>query len=223
MNITNADELAKHRQSYFSLQKTFNPTEFDADDMAEKAQNAGFRYLIYTTVHCDGFINWPSKLTDYDISHTPYQKDLYGSLVKAFRKRGMKVGAYVCPSLWSNNSYWVPDAAHPATNEFALTSTGPVCNPSYLPADQPAKWKTYLTFLHGLVDELITNYAPDTFWFDCMNHPPADDTFLEVLQSKMRAANPNVVVNIRNGAWSDYYETNDQVRELQVQPVYKVF
>ena len=38
VKITNVTELAKHRQSYFDLQKTFNPTEFDADDMAEKAQ-----------------------------------------------------------------------------------------------------------------------------------------------------------------------------------------
>jgi hypothetical protein len=71
------EELAAHRQSYTDLAKTFDPVDFDP----------GFKYLMFTTVHCDGydcfflisiryvypmcylnpsgrFINWPSNLTD---------------------------------------------------------------------------------------------------------------------------------------------------------------
>ena len=43
-----------------------------------------------------------------------------------------------------------------------------------------------------------------------MSHPPADDTFLGDLQAKMRAANPNVVINVRDGIWSDYFSTTDE-------------
>ena len=39
--------------------------------MAKLAKAAGFKYLMYTTVHCDGFVNWPSNLTDYNIVNTP--------------------------------------------------------------------------------------------------------------------------------------------------------
>ena len=41
-------------------------------NMARLAKAAGFKYLIYTTVHCDGFMNWPSNLTDYNIGNTPW-------------------------------------------------------------------------------------------------------------------------------------------------------
>ena len=144
-------------------------------NMAKLAKAAGFKYLIYTTVHCDGFMNWPSNLTDYNIANTPWGKKgrgTYSELVKAFRAEGLKVGAYVCPSMWNNNSYWAPDA---------LTSTGPVCTPNYTPNTNPATWKTFNTFLHGLVKELSDLYAPDTFWFDCMNTPPMTDTHLETV------------------------------------------
>ena len=43
-------------------------------NMARLAKAAGFKYLIYTTVHCDGFMNWPSNLTDYNIMNTPWGK-----------------------------------------------------------------------------------------------------------------------------------------------------
>ena len=54
MNITNAAELAEHRKAYADLASTFDPINFNATDMAQRAKRAGFKYLVYTTVHCDG-------------------------------------------------------------------------------------------------------------------------------------------------------------------------
>lgn len=210
MNISTPAELSQHRQNYANLAKTFDPVSFNATNMAKLAKAAGFKYLVYTTVHCDGFMNWPSNLTDYTIANTPWGakgRGTYAELVQAFRAEGLKVGAYVCPSMWNNDSYWAPDA---------LRSPGPVCKPNYAPesAAGSAKWKTFNTFLHGLVTELVDLYAPDTFWFDCMNAPPDTDTHLEAVLDKMRSANPNVVINIRNGMWSDYTESGDQQEAL---------
>ena len=47
-------------------------------------------------MHCDGFVNWPSNLTDYNIANTPWGKKgrgTYSELVTAFRAEGLKVGA----------------------------------------------------------------------------------------------------------------------------------
>ena len=99
---------------------------------------------LFLPSHCDGFINWNTKLTDYNILNTPYNKDIFGEVAAAFRKRGIRVGAYVCPSLWNNDkygtrelppifltfllprpcSYWAPNATN---------SLGPVCAPNYDP------------------------------------------------------------------------------------------
>lgn len=115
------------------------------------------------------------------------------------------MGAYVCPSLWNNNSYFPPNA---------LTSFGPCCKPNYLPASDPTRWQQFTTFLHGLVRELSDLFAPDTFWFDCSNSPPNTDTHLEAVIETMRSANPDVVINIRGGMWSDYIESPDQSERL---------
>ena len=47
-------------------------------------------------MHCDGFVNWPSNVTDYNIANTPWGKKgrgTYSELAKAFRAEGLKVGA----------------------------------------------------------------------------------------------------------------------------------
>eukprot|EP01052_Picozoa_sp_SAG31_P007874 SAG31_NODE_384_length_16414_cov_7.492308_7_plen_193_part_00 len=54
LNITTTEQLAAHRQAYADLATTWDPVEFDARKMARLAKAAGFKYLIYTTVHCDG-------------------------------------------------------------------------------------------------------------------------------------------------------------------------
>lgn len=204
VSITGPAALKKHREAYAALATTFDPLQFDPVAMARLAKRAGFKYLMFTTVHCDGFVNWPSNLTNYSIANTPWGRKgrgTFAELVPAFRAEGLKVGAYVCPSLWNSDSYWAPSA---------LTATGPVCRPNYDPAVEPERWSEYTRLLHGLVAELVALFAPDAFWFDCSNEPPATDTHLEAVLRTIRSANPDAVVNIRNGMFSDYHETNDQ-------------
>ena len=74
VHIKDAAQLAAHRQAYRDLQHTFNPTAFNATDLAVRARAAGFRYLVFTTVHCDGFANWPSNVTAYNIANTPFAR-----------------------------------------------------------------------------------------------------------------------------------------------------
>eukprot|EP01052_Picozoa_sp_SAG31_P007873 SAG31_NODE_384_length_16414_cov_7.492308_6_plen_523_part_00 len=148
-------------------------------------------------------MNWPSNLTNYSIAHSAWGKrgrGTFSELVTAFRAEGLRVGAYVCPSLWNNNDYWAPNA---------LTATGQACTPNYAPAAEPERWHRFTSFLHGLISELISLYQPDAFWFDCVNSPPNTDTHLEALIQTMRAANPNVVINVRDGLFSDYIGASD--------------
>jgi len=65
-NITTLAELKEHRQQYRDLAKTYNPKDFNATHIAVAAKAAGFKYLVYTTVHCDGFANWDSQVTGYN-------------------------------------------------------------------------------------------------------------------------------------------------------------
>ena len=86
--------------------------------------------------------------------NTPFGRDLYGELVTEARKQGLKIGAYICPSLWLNNSYWAPDA-------FTALVHG--CYPSYNPQENSttkAWWNTFISYLHALSTEIYTQYSP---------------------------------------------------------------
>jgi len=108
--------------------------------------------------------------------------------------------------LWNNDDYWQPSA---------LTATGPVCAPNYDPSSDPVRWKRYSAFLHSLVKELVNLYQPDAFWFDCSTSSgDRTDTHLEAILSTIRTANKDAVVNVRNGVFSDYFETSDQQESL---------
>ena len=79
----------------------FNPTKLDTDQWCRAAKQAGMKYIVLVTKHHDGFCNWPTKYTNYSVSHTPYKGDLVGAVVNSARKHGLKVGFYY--SLWDRH------------------------------------------------------------------------------------------------------------------------
>lgn len=84
--------------------KIFNPSHFDANQIAQAAASAGFKGLISVAKHHDGFCLWPTKTTEYNISHTPWMAGK-GDMVKAFMEashaHGLAFGTYL--SAWDRN------------------------------------------------------------------------------------------------------------------------
>ncbi len=85
-------------------------TNIDADHYVEVMKAAGFKKIIVTAKHHDGFCIWNSKYTEYDIASTNYPGDVLAEVSAACTKYGMEMGLYISP--WDRNaeSYGYYDA-----------------------------------------------------------------------------------------------------------------
>ncbi len=79
------------------LPKYFNPTSYKPEEWVKLAKLAGFKYMVLTTKHHNGFCLWPTESTDFSVKNTPYKKDIVKQYVDACRKYDMKVGFYFSP------------------------------------------------------------------------------------------------------------------------------
>jgi alpha-L-fucosidase len=78
----------------------FNPSKLDARQWARAARAAGFRAMILTAKHHDGFCLWPSRMTSHSVASSPFRAghgDVVREFVDACRAEQLKVGLYLSP------------------------------------------------------------------------------------------------------------------------------
>jgi alpha-L-fucosidase len=86
-------------KEYEQLTTQFNPVKFDADKWVSFAKDAGFKYIVITSKHHDGFALFDSKVSTYDVvDATPFKRDIIGELAKACARQGMPLGFYYSQS-----------------------------------------------------------------------------------------------------------------------------
>jgi alpha-L-fucosidase len=119
----------------------FAPTALDARQWARSASAAGFRAMVLTAKHHDGFCLWPTRTTRHSVAASPWRGgggDVVREFTDACRAEGLRAGLYLSP--WDRN------------------------NPLY--GDSPRYNDLYCDQL----TELLTNYgAIHEVWFDGAN------------------------------------------------------
>ncbi|MCL2407228.1 MAG: alpha-L-fucosidase [Defluviitaleaceae bacterium] len=157
-------DVATFKKQYRDLNKSFNPIRFEPDKWARAAKEGGFKYLIFTTKHHDGFCMWDTKQTDYKVTNRdcPFsvnkRADIVSHVFEAFRRQRLGIAAYFSKADWDTPYYWPKD-------QFKGQFTGR--GPSYDPADNPELWEKFVQFTHNQIMELVTNYGRiDILWFD---------------------------------------------------------
>jgi alpha-L-fucosidase len=78
----------------------FAPGRLDIRQWARAARAAGFRAMILTAKHHDGFCLWPTRTTRHSVASAPWrggQGDVVDEFVRACRAEGLKPGLYLSP------------------------------------------------------------------------------------------------------------------------------
>ena len=136
---------------YTTLQKLFNPVNFNAAQWVANAKRAGMKYITFTTRHHDGFSNWDTKQSDWKITNTPYGKDVFKQLTDECRKQGLKIVAYYSLLDWYRSDY-----------QYETGETGRGTGRT-----AKSNWENYVAFMKAQLTELLTNYGEISgIWFD---------------------------------------------------------
>ena len=110
----------------------FAPAKLDARQWARAARAGGFRAMILTAKHHDGFCLWPTKTTEHSVRRSPFRAgsgDVVREFVDACRAESLNPGLYLSP--WDRNARVYGDS--PRYNDFycqqlteLLTQYGPI-------------------------------------------------------------------------------------------------
>lgn len=104
-----------------SESSAFAPTTVDCEQWASIAHECGFKGIILTAKHHDGFCLWPNKNSTHTIAQSTYkngQGDIVKELSEACAAEGIKFGIYDSPWDRYDSSY---GTGAPYNNTFAAT------------------------------------------------------------------------------------------------------
>ncbi len=177
---------------YQAYAKEYNPTNYNADEWVRLAKEAGMKYIVITAKHHDGFANFDTKASPWNIVQaTPYGKDVLKPLAAACRKYGLKLGFYYSQAQdWNNGGAAAGGKWDPAQQHDMDDYIDKVAVPQ--------------------MKELLSNYGefPAVLWWDTpvdMNQERADK-LIEVLKLK-----PGIIHNNRlGGGYKGDTETPEQ-------------
>jgi len=169
------------RAAYAALAQRFRGERFDADALCALARAAGQRYIVFTTMHHDGFRLYHTELSDFCSTKTASGRDFAAEILAAARRHGLRVGFYHSLNSWHDR----PDAV------AAL--------------ERPSARVRFVDRTLARVEELVRRYPGiDLLWYDGWWPFDAAGWRAEEMNARLRALAPQLLFNGRNGLPGDF-------------------
>jgi alpha-L-fucosidase len=169
------------REDYAALATRFTAEKFDAEALVDFAVTNGMRYIVFTTMHHDGFRLYHTELSDFCSTKTAARRDLVRELITAAARRDVRVGLYHSLNSWHDE----PDAV------AALEDGGARAR--------------FVERTLARVIELNRNFpTADVLWYDGWWPFDANGWQSEEMNAQVRAINPGILFNGRNGLRGDF-------------------
>lgn len=173
---------------YCRIANSFRGEKFDAEAIVKLALESGMRYIVFTTMHRDGFRMYDSELSDFCSAKSASRRDFTAEIIAACRKYGLKTGLYHSLGQWSDT----PSSAD------AL--------------EDPAARARFMDATMARLKEVVTKFRPfDIFWYDGAWPFDASGWRAEELNAMVRELNPGCLVNDRNGLAGDFATSEQRI------------
>jgi alpha-L-fucosidase len=148
----------------------FQPSQFDPNQWAVALRDAGFKMVILTAKHHDGFLLFPSRYSTFDVAAGSWRNgagDVVRDFANAMRANGLKVGIYISPS----DLHEAQTGGRYGNNSPAIARTIPT-NAADIVGGRtfPVTADDYNTYFMNNLYELLTRYGTvDEVWWDGAN------------------------------------------------------
>lgn len=179
------DNYQEYKNWYWGLMDEFNPVDFNPEEWADIMEDAGMKYMIFTTKHHDGFCMFDTDYTDFSIANGPFKdnpkKDVAKHVFDAFRDKDFMIGAYFSKPDWHSQWFW---------NDYYATPNRRI---NYRKDQHPDWWQNYVDFTKNQMEELTTDYGNiDILWLDG-GWITGDEVGLNELLPEARKRNPGMI------------------------------
>lgn len=175
------------KEEYDQFFDEFTTENYDPKEWARLAKKAGMKYAVLTAKHHDGFCLYDTALTDFKSTKAPCKRDLVREFLDAFRAEGIRVGLYFSIIDWRHPDFpHYGDKFHPMRDNEEFKG-------------KEHDFDRYLTYMHGQVKELLTNYGHlDLMWFDFSYGPMNCEKWkASELIEMVRSIQPHIVIDNR--------------------------
>jgi alpha-L-fucosidase len=148
----------------------FQPTELDTDQWVRTLRDAGFKQVMLTAKHEDGFLLFPSKYSTFGVASDSWHGgtgDVVRSFTASAAKYGLKVGIYLSPA----DQHEALPGGRFANNSAPTARTIP-SDPSDVVNGQTFQVTAddYNAYYMNTLYELLTRYGNvDEVWWDGHN------------------------------------------------------